>query len=94
MKRFPPPEQRSRTDILVTAGLSVAALALTAGVWLTSQQSVVDHQVAADPLSQSKPAADFSNLEAMDLPDSLAQSWTAPTDSNQLIAVEGGTVQL
>ena len=94
MKRFPPPEQRSRTDILVTAGLSVAALALTAGVWLTSQQSVVDHQVAADPLSQSKPAADFSNLEATDLPGSFAQSWTAPTDSTQLIAVEGGTVQV
>lgn len=71
----PPPERRTRTDLTVTAGLTVAALALVGGTWLFSDARGTGHTVAA-------PGDAVAPVSSADLPvpASVTETWRTTTD--------------
>lgn len=86
MKQIAPPERRTKKDLLATLAIVIVVAVIVAGVWFSSQQRKVDHHVADMPLSATKNEGE--------LPSKLSTTWTAPTDSNELIATGGGVLQV
>jgi|GEM_PF-3907627 len=93
MKFLPPPEQRTRTDLLVAGCILLAVIVIVAGTWLTSQQHKVDHQVAERPLPDAK-SVTVAGSQVTALPDELHTSWTGTGESSRLIATGGGVVSV
>lgn len=93
MKFLPPPEQRTRTDLLVAGCILLAVIVIVAGTWLTSQQHKVDHQVAERPLPDAK-SVTAAGSQVTALPDELHTSWTGTDESSRLIAADGGVVSV
>lgn len=71
----PPPERRTRTDLAVTAGLTVATLLVAGGTWLFSDAHGTDHTVAA-PGDAVAPAASTD----LPVPASVTEAWRTTTD--------------
>ena len=93
MKFLPPPEQRTRKDLLVTGCILIAIIVMVAGTWLTSQQQKVDHQVADQPLLDAK-SVSTTGAPASELPNTLRTAWTGTDESSQFIAADGGVVSV
>ena len=87
----PPPERRTRTDLAVTAALTVAALAVVGGSWLVSDTRGTDHTTAA-PGDAIAP----STSDDVPVPGSVHETWRTTTDpetSPEPLTMDGAVVR-
>lgn len=85
----PPSEQRSRTDLVVTAVIAVVVLLIVAGTWLFSDAGGTSQETAGpgDAIAPDDPAKE--------VPDTLDEIWrldSAPSDSGEPVTLEGAAV--
>lgn len=78
----PPPERRTRTDLAVTGGLTVAALALVAGTWFFSDARGTDRSVTVSGI----PPSATVTADALPVPDTVSEVWRGSTDPKILSA--------
>lgn len=87
----PPPERRTRTDLAVTAALTVATLAVVGGSWLVSDTRGTDHTTAA-PGDAIAP----STADDVPVPGSVHETWRTTTDpqtSPDPLTMDGAVVR-
>ncbi|AGP31370.1 Rv3212 family protein [Corynebacterium terpenotabidum] len=75
MNRRDRPERRTRTDLIVTAGLTAAALCVAGGTWLYSDARGTDHTVAS-----AGDAIAPTNSDEVGVPTGVTETWTTTTD--------------
>ena len=83
---MPAPERRSRLDVIVTAVLVVAVLAVSSALWWTSDARRTTLTTAPGPAPGYKVSANTR------VPTSLAEAWRAPSPATPVPLVRGGTV--
>ncbi len=87
----PRPEHRTRTDLAVTAGLTVAAVAFVGVGWLFSDTRGTDHSTAA-PGDAISPAT----AEDVQVPTAVRETWRAatdPTTAPEPLTMDGAVVR-
>ncbi|HEX2263393.1 MAG TPA: hypothetical protein VHH52_06455 [Pseudonocardiaceae bacterium] len=83
---MPAPERRSRLDVIATAVLAVAVLAVSSALWWTSDARHTKLATAPGPAPGNR---DSTNTQ---VPSSLTEAWRAPSPATPVPLVQGGTV--
>ncbi|MDQ4032202.1 MAG: hypothetical protein M3332_08020 [Actinomycetota bacterium] len=83
---MPAPERRSRLDVIATAVLAVAVLAVSSALWWTSDARHTKLATAPGPAPENR---DSTNTQ---VPSSLTEAWRAPSPATPVPLVQGGTV--
>ncbi|HVE96739.1 MAG TPA: hypothetical protein VNA67_07135 [Pseudonocardiaceae bacterium] len=84
---MPAPERRSRLDVIVTAVLAVAVVAVSSALWWTSDARHTTLTTTPAPKAAGSKAAANTRV-----PSSLAEAWRAPSPATPVPLVQGGTV--
>ncbi|MDQ4094460.1 MAG: hypothetical protein M3143_14040 [Actinomycetota bacterium] len=88
---MPAPERRSRLDVIVTAVLAVAVLAVSGALWWTSDARHTTLTTAPGPAPGDQAQGDEASANTQ-VPPSLAEAWRAPSPATPVPLVQGGTV--
>src|ERR687893_666117 len=88
---MPAPERRSRLDMIVTAVLAVAVLAVSGALWWTSDARHTPLPTAAGSAPGFKAPGYHGSANTL-VPPSLAEAWRAPSPATPVPLVQGGTV--
>ncbi|MGH8573690.1 MAG: Rv3212 family protein, partial [Gammaproteobacteria bacterium] len=88
---MPAPERRSRLDVIVTAVLVVAVLAVSSALWWTSDARHTTLTTAPGPAPGYKAPGDRAAANTQ-VPSALTESWRAPSPATPVPLVRGGTV--
>ncbi|MDQ4010337.1 MAG: hypothetical protein M3228_06475 [Actinomycetota bacterium] len=83
---MPAPERRSRLDVIVTAVLAVAVLAVSSALWWISDARRTTLITASGPAPEYKASADTQ------VPRSPAEAWRVSSPATPVPLVQGGTV--
>jgi hypothetical protein len=88
---MPAPERRSRLDVIVTAVLAAAVVAVSSALWWTSDARHTILTTAPGPAPGAK-AAGSKAPENTQVPSSLAEAWRAPSPATPVPLVQGDIV--